>query len=111
MIRGVLKTFGLLPGAGRGLRFGRRVEALLEGAPEIGLIVRPLLATWRQLREQIAVFDIYRDGVRLRRAGVHIRVRSRRRHCGGSSSCWDDRLAGRDAGLAGGGATDMRKGF
>lgn len=57
MIRGVLKTFGLLPGAGRGLRFDRKVEALLEGAPEIGLIVHPLLATWRQLREQIAVFD------------------------------------------------------
>ena len=57
MIRGVLKTFGLLPGAGRGLRFERKVEALLEGAPEIALIVRPLLATWRQLREQIAVFD------------------------------------------------------
>jgi transposase len=29
MIRGVLKTFGLLPGAGRGLRFDRKVEALL----------------------------------------------------------------------------------
>jgi transposase len=57
MIRGVLKTFGLLPGTGRGLRFDRKVETLLEGAPEIALIVRPLLATWRQLREQIAVFD------------------------------------------------------
>jgi transposase len=57
MIRGVLKTFGLLPGAGRGLRFDRKVEALLEGAPDIALVVRPLLATWRQLREQIAVFD------------------------------------------------------
>lgn len=57
MIRGVLKTFGLLPGAGRGLRFDRQVEALLEGAPEVGSIVRPLLATWRQLREQITVFD------------------------------------------------------
>ena len=57
MIRGVLKTFGLLPGTGRGLRFDRKVEALLEGAPEIAVIVRPLLATWRQLREQIAVFD------------------------------------------------------
>jgi transposase len=57
LIRGVLKTFGLLPGAGRGLRFDRKVEALLEGAPQIALIVRPLLATWRQLREQIAVFD------------------------------------------------------
>src|SRR5436305_5867212 len=42
MIRGVLKTFGLLPGAGRGLRFDRKVEALLEGAPEIALVVRPL---------------------------------------------------------------------
>src|SRR3954466_6445350 len=30
MIRGVLKTFGLLPGTGRGLRFDRKVEALLE---------------------------------------------------------------------------------
>jgi len=57
MIRGVLKTFGLLPGAGRGLRFDQSVEALLEGAPEIALIVRPLLATWRQLRQQITVFD------------------------------------------------------
>src|SRR6202162_4798675 len=57
MIRGVLKTFGLRPGPGRGLGFDRSVEALLESAPEIGLIVRPLLATWRQLREQIAVFD------------------------------------------------------
>ena len=34
MIRGVLKTFGLLPGAGRGLRFDRKVEVLVEGAPE-----------------------------------------------------------------------------
>jgi len=57
MIRGVLKTFGLLPGAGRGLRFDRKIEALLDGAPELEQIVRPLLATWRQLREQIAVFD------------------------------------------------------
>ena len=57
MIRGVLKTFGLLPGAGRGLRFDHRVEALLDDAPDIALIVRPLLVSWRQLREQIAVFD------------------------------------------------------
>ncbi|QJU60231.1 IS110 family transposase [Sphingomonas sp. AP4-R1] len=57
MVRGVLKTFGLLPGADRGLRFDRRVEAMIEDAPDVALIVRPLLATWRQLREQIAVFD------------------------------------------------------
>jgi len=48
MIRGVLKTFGLLPGAGRGLRFDHRVEALLDDAPDIALIVRPLLVTWRR---------------------------------------------------------------
>jgi transposase len=51
MIRGVLKTFGLLPGAGQGLRCDKRVEALLDGAPDIALIVRPLLVIWRQLRE------------------------------------------------------------
>lgn len=57
MIRGVLKTFGLLPGAGRGLRFDQKVEELIEGDPNLTLIVRPLLTTWRQLREQIGVFD------------------------------------------------------
>ncbi len=57
MIRGVLKTFGLLPGAGRGQRFDRHVEALLEDEPEVGAIVRPLLQTWRQLGAQIAAFD------------------------------------------------------
>ena len=57
MIRGVLKTFGLLPGSGRGQRFDRHVEALVEGEPEIGLIVRPLLETWRHhaLRRDIAI--------------------------------------------------------
>jgi transposase len=57
MIRGVLKTFGMLPGSGRGQRFDRRVEALLEGEPQVAAIVHPLLDTWRQLGEQIATFD------------------------------------------------------
>jgi transposase len=57
MIRGVLKTFGLLPGSGRGQRFDRQVEALIDGELELGLIVRPLLETWRQLGQQIATFD------------------------------------------------------
>jgi transposase len=57
MIRGVLKTFGLLPGAGRGLVFDRHVEALIEGEPQVALIVRPLLDTWRHLGQQIATFD------------------------------------------------------
>jgi len=45
------------PQAVHGLRFDRKVEALLEGTPDLEQIVRSLLATWRQLREQIAVFD------------------------------------------------------
>jgi transposase len=57
MIRGVLKTFGLLPGSGRGQRFDRQVEALIDGERELALIVRPLLETWRQLGQQIATFD------------------------------------------------------
>jgi len=55
-IRGVLKTFGLLPGAMRGLPFDRKVEALLLDRSDVALIVRPMLVAWR-LREQIAVFD------------------------------------------------------
>jgi transposase len=58
MIRGVLKTFGILPGSDRGMRFDRRVEASIADAPEVAAIVHPLLTTWRQLREQIAVFDV-----------------------------------------------------
>ena len=56
-IRGVLKTFGLLPGAMRGLPFDRKVEALLLDRSDVALTVRPMLVAWRQLREQIAVFD------------------------------------------------------
>jgi transposase len=56
-IRGLLKTFGLLPGAMRGVPFDRRVEALLAGRDDLAPIARPMLVAWRQLREQIAVFD------------------------------------------------------
>ena len=56
-IRGMLKTFGLLPGAMRGLPFDRRVEALLADRDDLAPIVRPMLTAWRQLREQIAVYD------------------------------------------------------
>jgi len=54
---GVLKTFGLLPGAMRGLPFDRKVEALILHRSDVALIVRPMLVAWRQMREQIAVFD------------------------------------------------------
>ena len=53
-IRGVLKTFGMLPGSIRGLLFRRRVELLLADRPDVAPIVRPMLEAWRQLREQIA---------------------------------------------------------
>ena len=56
-IQGVLKTFGLLPGAMRGLPFDRRVEALLADHDDLAPIVRPMLVAWRQLHEQIAAFD------------------------------------------------------
>lgn len=56
-IRGVLKTFGLLPGAMRGVPFDRRVEALLAEHEDLAPIVQPMLMAWRQLREQIAVVD------------------------------------------------------
>lgn len=56
-IRGVLKTFGLLPGAVRGLPFDRRVEALLANRDDLVPIVQPMLIAWRQLREQIGAFD------------------------------------------------------
>src|SRR4051794_26502455 len=43
-IRGLLKTFGLLPGAMRGLPFDRRVEALLADRDDLPPIARPMLA-------------------------------------------------------------------
>jgi len=56
-VRGVLKTFGMLPSAMRGLPFDRCVEELLADRDDLAPIVRPMLAAWRQLREQVAVFD------------------------------------------------------
>jgi len=56
-IRGVLKTFGLLPGAMRGLPFDCRVVCLLDDRADLAAIVHPLLAAWRELREQIKVLD------------------------------------------------------
>lgn len=50
-IRGILKTFGVLPGGVRGMRFDRRVEAQLIDPPDLQPIVAPVLTTWRQLRE------------------------------------------------------------
>ena len=57
-IRGVLKTFGMPPGALRGAPFDKRIEVLLAGRNDVTAVVRPMLTAWRQFREQIAVFDM-----------------------------------------------------
>ncbi len=56
-IRGILKTFGVLPGGVRGMRFDHRVEAKLAERPDLEPIITPILTIWRSLREQIAAFD------------------------------------------------------
>jgi transposase len=56
-IRGVLKTFGMLPGAMRGQPFDRRVETLIADRSDLAPIIQPMLTAWRQLRKQIAGFD------------------------------------------------------
>jgi len=56
-IRGLLKTFGLLPGGIRGKKFAERVEVLVADRPDIAPIILPMLAAWSRLREQIAIFD------------------------------------------------------
>lgn len=37
--------------------FDRRVEAPIEGEPDVAPIVRPLLDTWRHMGQQIATSD------------------------------------------------------
>jgi transposase len=56
-IRGVLKTFGMLPGSVRGRSFAERVELLVAERLDVAPIVLPMLAAWSKLREQIAAFD------------------------------------------------------
>ena len=43
-IRGVLKTFGMLPGSVRGRSFAERLELLIAERPDVAPIVRPMLA-------------------------------------------------------------------
>jgi transposase len=45
-IRGVLKTFGMLPGSVRGRSFAERVELLVAERLDVAPIVRPMLAAW-----------------------------------------------------------------
>lgn len=56
-IRGVMKIFGLVVVGVRGPAFAARVEELIVDRGEVQSIVSPMLATWRYLRNQVAVFD------------------------------------------------------
>ena len=47
----------MLPGSARGRSFAERVEILISERPDVAPIVRPMLAAWSQLREQIRAFD------------------------------------------------------
>ena len=44
-------------GSARGRFFAERVEILIAERPDVAPIVRPMLAAWSQLREQIRAFD------------------------------------------------------
>jgi transposase len=56
-VRGLLKVFGIVVAGVRGASFGRRVEELVTGRPEVAEIVRPLLEAWRMLRQKVAGLD------------------------------------------------------
>jgi transposase len=57
LIRGLLKTFGLLVGQAGGGRFAVRVRELITDHPALVAIVEPLLTVWQTLREQVADLD------------------------------------------------------
>jgi transposase len=57
LIRGLLKTFGLLVGQAGGGRFALRVRELIADHPALVAIVEPLLTVWQTLREQVADLD------------------------------------------------------
>ena len=57
VIRGLMKTFGLVIARGASGLFAPRVREAAAGNGTLLAIVEPLLAAWQALREQIAVFD------------------------------------------------------
>jgi transposase len=56
-IRGVLRTFGLIPPKGGGRIFEAAVREHLLAREELALILRPLLEVWREVRARIASLD------------------------------------------------------
>ena len=54
-LRGTLRNFGLKVGIVGKLKFEARIKELVENLPDLAILVEPLLAVRRVLREQIAV--------------------------------------------------------
>ena len=54
-LRGTLRNFGLKVGIVGSSRFETRIEELVEGLPDLALLVEPMLTVRRVLREQIAI--------------------------------------------------------
>jgi transposase len=56
-IRGLLKTFGIVLGRGKGARFDAMVRERVAGEPMLATIVEPVLAVLLTVRRQLAVFE------------------------------------------------------
>jgi transposase len=52
-VRGLLKNLGLVIGRAKFNVFAARAEALIEGRPELGAAVRPLLAARKAIEQQV----------------------------------------------------------
>jgi transposase len=56
-IRGLLKTFGMVLGGGKGRRFEAMVRERIAENPMLTTIIEPMLVVMLTTREQLAVFD------------------------------------------------------
>ncbi|PRX02130.1 UNVERIFIED_ORG: transposase IS116/IS110/IS902 family protein [Martelella mediterranea] len=67
-VRGLLRNFGLKVGVIGAAKFEDRIRELVEGVPDLALIMDPLLAARRKLREEFSrlhrkVLEIARDDI------------------------------------------------
>ena len=70
-IRGLLKNLGLIIGRAKSNVFTLRAEELIEDRPELGAVIRPLLAARKTIEEQVANLD--RKVLKLARNDVEVR--------------------------------------
>ena len=70
-VRGLLKNLGLVIGRAKFNVFAVRAEELIEGRPDLGMIVRPLLVARTAIEQQIA--DLDRKVLKLARRDEQVR--------------------------------------